>query len=287
MTERDNESRLGIIENPPLEIKGTTNSVPEVDNNKAGLDYVMPKEMVDLPSQGKFYPEGHPLHKITTVEIKYMTAKEEDILTSKTLLKKGIAIDKMLESLIVDKRIKLDDLILGDKNALILAARKTGYGPSYETSVVCPKCENKVKFNFNLDEIENKKMQVVDGVTETTTGTFLVILPKMKIEVEIRPITGKDEKALSEIQDQKKEQSEKATTSQMKMFVVAVNGDKNKRVIGNVVENMPASDARFLREAYKKLVPEVDMTQIFSCTSCDFEEAIEVPLTSEFFWPRG
>ena len=90
------------------------------------LSFVAPTEFVNLPSQGKFYPPEHPLHNKDVVEIKYMTAKHEDILTSQTLLRKGVAIDRLIENLIIDKSIKLDSLLLGDKNAITIAARKTG-----------------------------------------------------------------------------------------------------------------------------------------------------------------
>ena len=94
-------------------------------------DYKFPTEMVDLPSKGYFYADGHPLSS-GKVEVKYMTAKEEDILTSQNLIQQGSVIDKLLESLIVDKSIKLDDMLIGDKNAIMVAARILGYGKDYE-----------------------------------------------------------------------------------------------------------------------------------------------------------
>lgn len=280
MTERDNETRLGI----PTE----TEVNPPRQEPKTGLEFVMPTELVDLPSEGKFYPVGHPLRGKKEIEIRYMTAKEEDILTSKSLLKKGVAIDKMLESIVVDRSIRLEDLVLGDKNALILAARKTGYGPKYETLVPCPKCETKVKFSFDLDKVENKERFMVGGVTETEHGTFFITLPTMKIQVEVKPITGKDEKILAETQEEKKKAGvmEGNSTTQMKLFIVTVNGDTNRTTINRTVDRMPASDARFLREVYKKLIPDVDMSQRFVCSSCDYEEVVEIPLTTDFFWPK-
>lgn len=284
MTERDNESRLGI---------GAQEPVPTVPADKGtGLDFAMPTELVDLPSEGKFYPPNHPLRDKKELEIKYMTAKEEDILTSKSLLKKGLAIDKMLESLIVDKKVKLEDLILGDKNALILAARKSGYGPRYETQVECPKCEKKNKFGFDLDKVANKKIEEVVGATETGNGTFLILLPRTKVQVEVKPMTGREEKSLADIQEQRKKlgASEGASTTQMKLFIVAIvkNDEKHitRSVIDAFVDAMPASDAKFLRDSYKKLIPDVDMNQTFSCSACDYEEVIEIPLTTDFFWPK-
>ena len=94
-------------------------------------NFKFPTEMVDLPSKGHFYVDGHPLSK-GKVEVKYMTAREEDILTSQNLIKQGVVIDKLLQSLIVDKSIKVDDMLVGDKNAIMVAARILGYGKNYE-----------------------------------------------------------------------------------------------------------------------------------------------------------
>ena len=98
-------------------------------------EYKFPTEMVELPSKGYFYSEGHPLSS-GRVEIKYMTAREEDILTSQNLIKQGTVIDKLLEALVVDKSIKMDDMLIGDKNAIMVAARILGYGKNYDIEYV-------------------------------------------------------------------------------------------------------------------------------------------------------
>jgi len=275
MTDRNNSERLQIPE---------TESIRE----EKTLSFVSPTEHVKLPSKGKFYSEGHPLKDKEDIEIRYMTAKEEDILTSKSLLRKGIAVDRMLESLIVDKSIKLDDLVLGDKNALILATRITGYGPKYETTVTCPQCSEKVRNVFNLDEILNKEPVVKEDIVETNRGTFILTLPRSKVETEIKPLFGKDEKILSNTQEMraKNKLPEALSTSQIKMFVVAISGQSDRNIVDKFIDQMPASDSKFLRNSYRDLVPDVDMKQIFSCSKCDFSQEIEVPLSVEFFWPR-
>ena len=110
-------------------------------------------ETVPLPSKGQFYPPGHPLSDAETVEIKYMTAKEEDILTDRALLKKGVAVDRMLQNIIVNKDIKVDSLLIGDKNAILVKARTTGYGAEYETKVTCPACYQTGQHVFDLDKL--------------------------------------------------------------------------------------------------------------------------------------
>jgi hypothetical protein len=118
----------------------------------APLDFSTPTEFVELPSEGRYYPEDHPLHNESVVEIRHMTAKDEDILTSRALLKKGLALDRFLKNILVDKRIDMDSLYVGDKNAILVGARVTGYGPSYDTQITCPVCATTNKFSFDLDE---------------------------------------------------------------------------------------------------------------------------------------
>ena len=115
-----------------------------------GFSFVVPTEFVELPSRGS-YPEGHPLHNQEVIEIRFMTAKEEDILSSETLLKKGLAIERMIDSIVMDKRIKAENLLTGDRNAIIIAARISGYGALYQTQINCPSCGAKSRVDFNLN----------------------------------------------------------------------------------------------------------------------------------------
>ena len=284
MTERDNSERIGLVPDESITAVGSQN-VPIPTNT--GLNFVSPTEHVKLPSKGRFYPEGHPLFQKEDLEIKYMTAKEEDILTSKSLLKKGIAVDRMLESVIIDKSIKLDDLILGDKNALILVSRITGYGSKYETTITCPQCSEKTKNSFNLDQIVEKEAIIPENIRETGRGTFMILLPKTNADVEVRPLFGKDEKHLLALQEMraKNHQPENLATTQMKLFVVSVAGQSDRKVVDSFIESLPAMDSKFLRTSYKELMPDVDMKQLFECSKCSFEEQVEVPLTVGFFWP--
>ena len=117
-----------------------------------GFSFVVPTEFVELPSQGRFYPQGHPLHGQDSIEIRQMTAKEEDMLTSRTLLKKGVALDRVISSLIVNKAIDPDSLLVGDRNAIIISTRVSGYGNMYETKVSCPACGTTQEYSFDLNQ---------------------------------------------------------------------------------------------------------------------------------------
>jgi hypothetical protein len=264
--------------------------VPTQQNNDSGgFSFVVPTEFVELPSQGKYYPEGHPLHGQDTIEIKQMTAKEEDLLTSRALLKKGVAIDRLIQSIIVNKQINPDTLLVGDRNAVLIATRVSGYGSDYQTKIGCPACSAQQDYNFNLNSAE-----VYDGTglstemaTPTGDGTFVTTLPRTKVEVAFRLLNGSDERMLvTQIENaRKRRQDEGAVTRQLRQFIIAVNGDTTQEAINYLVDNVPSSDARHLRLAYKLATPNIDLTQTFECNECDYEQDMEVPLTADFFWP--
>jgi len=257
--------------------------------NENPFSFVVPTEFVELPSQGKYYPPTHPLHGKTTIEIKQMTAKEEDILTSRALLKKGLALERMIASVILDKNINPHSLLVGDRNAIIVASRVSGYGADYNTTVTCPACSAQVKYSFDLNDanVYNGDGLQPTEATPNDDGTFTTILPRTKVEVRFRLLTGADEQNLVKQLEsaRKRKQEENAITRQLKQIVVSVNGDTEQANINYVVDNMPSSDARHLRFVFKLATPNVDLSQNFTCESCDHEQDMEVPLTADFFWP--
>lgn len=254
------------------------------------LSFATPTEFVELPTRGRFYPEGHPLHNQETVEIRYMTAKDEDILSSRTLLKKGLAIERFLQNVIVDNSIDSNELYIGDKNAIMLAARITGYGSEYETTVSCPVCSTSERFAFNLEEVSLNYGEVFAGydVTEAENGTYLVKLPKSGFTVGVRLLTGKDERYLAQLIENKRKHRLPDTllTDQFKQYIVSIEGHTDPNLVLEFVENMPALDSRYLRTVYQVLTPNVDLTQEYTCDSCGHEEEVDVPFTADFFWPR-
>ena len=277
---RDNEDRFQVPD---------SGESAAVHSTEQPLSFASPTEIVELPSRGQLYPEGHILRGKDTLEIRFMTAKDEDILTSKALIKKGVAIDRMLQNIIVDKNVKVEDLLLGDKNALTVAARISGYGPEYDVSVTCPSCETKAKHTFDLSDLPHKEVSALEemGVKTTPNGTFLVTLLRTQAEVEFRLLTGKDEaEIISESTSKTVKKEEANSTSQLKRVVLSVNGITDKRQVATFIDNLPVVDAKLLRSVIKNISPDVDMVQEFSCSTCGHEEDMEVPFTVEFFWPK-
>lgn len=262
--------------------------VAAMDSNV--FSFVAPTEFVSLPSQGRHYPADHPLFNQETVEIKQMTAKEEDILTSATLIKNGIALERLLESIIIDKRVDPKTLLIGDRNAIVISARISGYGNVYRTQITCPNCLTEQKYNFDLNDagiVTSKQISsdLPEEIKLTDTGDYSILLPKSNLNIVLKLLTGKDENKLSRSLSNN-EQSERLVTTQLEHMIKSVNGNTTTEAIQYVSQNLPSADSAFLRKIYKSVVPNINLTLGFICSNCSHTEDMEVPLTAEFFWPE-
>lgn len=233
-----------------------------------------PTEVIELPSKGLVYPKDNPLSS-GKVEIKYMTAKEEDILTNQSYIQKGNVLDKLLESVLVTK-INIDDLIIGDKNALLIATRILGYGNDYEVEV------NGEKENIDLSELENREF---DGSTLIEgTNEFAFDLPHSKTPITYKVITGRDEKKIErELAGLKKinKNSSPELSTRLKYIITSVNGSDDTKDIRNFVDNfLLARDSRALREHIRETQPDVDLNVVLGSG-----EEVKVPIGLNFFWP--
>ena len=232
-----------------------------------------PTEIVELPSQGLIYPADHLLHS-GKIEMKYMTAKEEDILTNQNYIQKGIVLDKLLEALIMNK-FSLKDMITGDKNALIVASRILGYGKDYTFTY------DGKEYTVDLTTLDNKPF---DTSLITSRGTFKFTLPVSKTEVEFKLLTAKDEELINqEIQGFKKlnKESSSEITTRLKYQLTSVDGSQDKNIIKEFVEfNLLAADSRALRLYIKEVAPDVNLS--FTTES---GEEVAIPINLTFFWP--
>jgi len=245
-------------------------------------------EVLELPSQGWFYPADNPLSS-GKIEIRYMGAKEEDILTSANLVKKGVAIDMVLRSVVVSK-INYDDLLIGDKNALMVATRILGYGKDYQVQTTCPVCERKQQDTIDLGTLEHRQIDfssLPKGINE-----FPFTLPS-GTEITFKFLTGKDENDVDvEIKAMKKinERYSADLSTRLKKVITSVNGKRDTATIVSFVDSqMIASDSLALRRHLAKVQPGVDMMYDYVCKNpdCGYEEKLTIPLTVEFFWPGG
>lgn len=244
-------------------------------------------EIVDLPSKGRFYPPNHPLHNRDYVEIKYMTAAQEDILTNKSLIKKGLALDRLIQSLLVEP-IDVTTLLTGDKSAIIIAARIGGFGSDYETKVQCTACSHVNEQIFDLDTLKPKEYGFDNAEFIDELGTFKTILPKLGVEVHCRLLRGEDEMQLYNLNEAKKSRGlpETPSVDTMKKMIVAVAGETDAGKLAIFIEhNLSTLDARYLRHVYQKMNPTMDTEFAFQCQSCSYVNRVDMPMTSDFFWP--
>ena len=239
----------------------------------------LPTETVELPSKGLLYPQDSPLSS-GTIEMKYMTAREEDILTNTNYIADGSVMDKLLQSLIINKDIKLHEILVGDKNALMVAVRILSYGKDYDIKY------RGESVKIDLTKLENKIVNY--ELFKERKNEFKFELPNTDNVVTIKCLTGADEKAiLEEIEGNKKIKKDSNTqlTSRLKHLITSVNGLKEKKDIRLFVDNyLLAKDARAIRKFYAAINPDIDLTYSYK-NSQDRKEVLTVPIGIDFFWP--
>ena len=238
-------------------------------------EFKFPTEIIELPSKGLLYPKDNPLSS-GKIEMKYMTAAEEDILTNQSYIQKGVVLDKLLQSLIVSK-INYDDLIVGDKNAIMVAARVLGYGKDYSFTY------NGEEHTIDLSKVDNKPLNeslITPGVNE-----FSFKLPSSEIDITFKILTHGDEKKIQgELDGLKKmnKDNNPELSTRLKYIITSVNNNVDSKAIREFVSKfLLAKDSRALREYIKETQPDVDLT-FFPDGS---EKAINVPIGISFFWP--
>jgi len=271
---RNNPDRIGAHDDQ---------SVPSEVLRK--LEFVSPTELVDLPSKG-MYPEGHPLAGKQSVEIRFMTAKDEDILTSQSLLKKGVAIERFMQNVLVDKSIDTEELYICDRNAILIAARSSGYGSHYEARVNCPNCQTANTLSFDLSDPDVKESVIEEKWNIERNGVeFLVTTPMTKLKVGLRLLIGRDENYLAQQMADKKIKEEKNVSTQLRLMITSVEGDESRATIDYYVENMPTQDSRYLRNVYQMVTPSIRIVEDLECHACGHEQEVDVPFGADFFWP--
>lgn len=250
-------------------------------------DYEFPTEVIELPSKGLVYPESNPLSK-GSVEIKYMTAKEEDILASQNLIRKGVVLDKLFESVLVSKEVKISDIVVGDKNAILLATRILGYGSDYQVDITDPFSGENQKTSIDLAKIQTKE---IDESLLNRENRYEFDLPLTKKKVVFKILTHKDEQditaevaALQRLQ--KGSDVTNDVTTRLKYMIVEVDGNSDRGYINKfVVNGLLARDSRALRNYVREMSPDMDMKFDFTSDLTGESEALDIPFGVGFFYP--
>ena len=244
--------------------------------------YDFPTEVLDLPSQGKVYPKDHPLSS-GRITIKYMTAKEEDILSNQNLIKKGVVLDKLFESIIVDG-VNPNDIVLGDKNAIILATRLLGYGPDYVFNFYSSRLGQSIQATVDLGKVKTKE---VDFSAFNNKNEFEFTLPSNGKKITFKLLTHGDETAIERditaLEKLGKDVSASITT-RLRYMIKSVDGDNAIGTINKFVNGMLARDSRAFREYVKTISPDLDMKFEYTHEDGEVEEA-PISMGVGFFWP--
>ena len=245
-------------------------------------EHKFPTEVIDLPSGGKVYPKDSPLAE-GKLELKYMTTREEDILMSQNLIKQGVVIDKLLDSLIVTKGVNQQDLILGDKNAVLVAARILAYGPEYTVEVTNPNnLEQKVEHTFNLTDCKFK--DPIDDL-DYSDNLFDFETPIGKNKVKFKLLTGKEEALIEkDLEQARKVGYNSDVSTRLRHTIIEVDGDNKVETISSLSQNMLARDSRALRSYIQEISPDIDMTSEIEIGGETV--SVSIPLTVTFFWPQ-
>jgi hypothetical protein len=240
--------------------------------------FKFPTELVELPSKGLLYPKDHPLSS-GKVELKYMTAKEEDILTNQNYLKDGSVIDKLLQSLIVTK-FNYDDLLVGDKNSILVAARILGYGKDYTFNY------NNEQVTVDLSELSSNEL-TPDQILDPGNNSFMFELPHSGNTIHFKLLTGKDEKAIdAEVKGMKRlnKNVSPEMSTRLKYQIIGINGDFETKAVREFIDNhMLARDSSAFRAHYKSINPDIRM--VFVYEGSNGEEEVTIPMEASFLWP--
>ncbi len=246
--------------------------------------FPFPTEVISLPSKGLVYPESSPLSK-GEITIKLMTAKEEDILTSTNLIKKGIQLDKLLESIVVEPGVNVNDLVIGDKNAILITSRILAFGPEYITKIVDPFDSEETEVNIDLTTI---KVKEIDESLLNRQNEYSFVLPNSKTSIKFKLLTHGDEIAINKDIEasQKTLKTSNEITTRYRRMIVEVDGNREFGYISNFVSNrLLAGDSKAIRKEVNRITPDLDLTFDYTSPITGETAALRIPFGIGFFYP--
>ena len=260
--------------------------IEKVNVMKEEFGWEVPVELVPIPSQGLIYDPDSALYKKDSVKIKAMTAREEDILSSAALIKEGTVLDHLIDSCLMEK-IDVKDMILGDRNALMLAIRITGYGPEYPVKSYCGNCSEENKLNINLTDIPIKRLAIQPVDQGKNLFTYDLPVTKKKVYFKFPTLRDERDRAIKEktLKQHLQTMVESNVTGNLEISIQQIDSVTDKNKIKHFIMNMPAFDSRSLRKFMRENEPGMDMKCNYKCSNCGHHNTASIPITSDFFWP--
>lgn len=287
-----NTNRTSVRKKPTPKATPPSASPPPHFQVQQSTSFAVPTEFVNLPSRGKVYKEGTSLHGVEEVEIKHMTAKEEDIITNQDYIRKGIVFDRVLESVLINKDIRVSEMSDPDKMAVLIAARKTGYGNDYDAEGICEHCGDQTTFTFDLQKVLDNTTNQDDpwipdfAKHDKEDNTVMIDLPISEIKVQIKIMDMEDKEYLEKLRTQREKLKLEYihTVENLRRTIVHVNGDSEPETIARFLDFIPARDSRIIKAIQARLQPKIKLSQDVECRSCGDLSEREVPLGGGFFW---
>ena len=246
--------------------------------------FPFPTEIISLPSKGLVYPESNPLSK-GEVTVKLMTAREEDILTSAALIKKGIQLDKLLESIVVEPGVNINDLVIGDKNAILVTSRILAFGPDYEAKINDPFENEEIDITIDLSQI---KVKEIDENKLNRSNEYDFFLPISKTQIKFKLLTHGDELIINKDIEASQKTLKQANeiTTRYRRIITEVDGVRDAGTISNFVTNrLLAGDSKALRKYMLEITPDLDLKFEYTSPITGETEALRIPFGVGFFYP--
>tara|TARA_R100001015_G_C4630312_1_gene191835 strand:+ start:1380 stop:2264 length:885 start_codon:yes stop_codon:yes gene_type:complete len=290
-----NRNRIQAPQQPTKKQEAPTPppQIVEQNDNPFGLSFVVPTEIIKLPSGGNLYEESSPLCGLTEVEVKAVTAAQEDIMINDSFIREGIVFDKLIDSIMITPGIQASDMMYCDKVAVLMSARKSGYGDEVLFSTSCESCGHEYEMPVLMSEMLEKTSENSFNPKTTDeweyseeTGTFSFTLPTTELEMEIR-LAGTNEidnLDASRVQRQKLNLPFNETIEFLRMVIVSAQGITDRTSINKLTEILPAADARLIRSIHNRNLPNISTTHETTCPKCDTTQEKEVPFSLGWFW---
>ena len=252
------------------------------ENNKTNeFHFEVPFDVLPLPSKGLLYPGNKD-----SIKVEFMTASDENILTSPNLIKSGKVLDILIERKVKESPVPVDQMLVGDRNAIMIWLRATGYGEMYPVKLTDPMTAEDFETEIDLNELKTKEI----GAQPDENNEFSFEMPKSKAKIKFRMLTVGDEREIL----QKSEKRAKLTkspitnllTSRLEKQIVEINGNRDPNYISKYIQVIPAYDSLKFREYIDEIEPGIDMTVDVEAPSGEpFRSTI--PIGINFFWPNA
>jgi hypothetical protein len=270
----------------PEDNRGPKIEVTQGEYARQELGFEIPVDAVPLPSSGLVYAPGHALHNKRQVEFRSMTARDEDILMNQAFAKQGTMINHLINACLMDKNVNVDDLLIGDRNAILVALRSVSYDPKYAAMLKCQSCGNSTTLEVNLPDLDIKPLEI--SPSEAWTNSFELKLPVTKKTVNFKFLTCKDEIDLIQTSQSRRKKglkAETAVTEHLAAYLLSVEGNYDRNYISKFCMFMPARDSMILRKYIRENEPGIDVMVDFECDSCNHSGEVPIPFGPSFFWP--